>query len=84
MIPQPRLRLVMLGPVKMMALRPDRLWHSCLATRLWSCGLFFRASTPSGPGPSFSRGYTTYEPIPRRQDGCGDPENTTPSSSLVS
>lgn len=44
-----RLRLVMDGPVKMMVFLPEMFWHSCLATRLWSCGLFFRAARPSAP-----------------------------------
>lgn len=48
-----RLRLVMDGPVKMMVFLPEMLWHSCLATRLWSCGLFFKVARPSVPWPSF-------------------------------
>lgn len=41
------------GPVKMMVFLPEMLWHSCLATRLWSCGLFFKVARPSVPWPSF-------------------------------
>lgn len=48
-----RLRLVMDGPVKMMAFFPEMFWQSCLATRLWSWGLFFKVARPSVPWPSF-------------------------------
>lgn len=48
-----RLRLVMDGPVKMMVFLPEMFWQSCLATRLWSCGLFFKVARPSVPWPSF-------------------------------
>lgn len=44
-----RLRLVMDGPVKMMVFLPEMFWQSCLATRLWSCGLFFKVARPSVP-----------------------------------
>jgi len=48
-----RLRLVIDGPVKMMVFLPEIFWHSCLATRLWSWGLFFKVARPSVPCPSF-------------------------------
>lgn len=48
-----RPRLVMDGPVKMMVFLPEMFWQSCLATRLWSWGLFFKVARPSVPWPSF-------------------------------